>query len=113
LGIVDRYPGSGRRSRAGVEFLASYTLDGSNSSVVSDHNHPATGNVNAACDGACSAIGKARQQWRVFHSRDHGHALRERFAPYISESCGHFDAGRVPHACSMRYADIKVNLKLK
>ncbi|GAJ92889.1 hypothetical protein RRH01S_04_04430 [Rhizobium rhizogenes NBRC 13257] len=56
-----------------MELLASHKLDGSNSSVVSDHNDPAacddtaTGNVNAARDGTCSAVEKARQQWRVFH----------------------------------------------
>ncbi|TQO75915.1 hypothetical protein FFE80_24295 [Rhizobium rhizogenes] len=67
------YLGGGCCSRIGVELLASHKLDGSNSSVVSDHNDPAacddtaTGNVNAACDGTCSAVEKARQQWRVFH----------------------------------------------
>jgi hypothetical protein len=51
-----------------VELLASHRLDGNNGSVISDDNDPATSNINAtgyinaACDGTCSAVDKARQQ---------------------------------------------------
>ncbi|HEX8049069.1 hypothetical protein [Rhizobium sp.] len=63
------YTGGGCRGRIGVELLASHRLDGNNGSVVSDHNDPAASNINAtgyintACDGTCSAVGKVRQQW--------------------------------------------------
>jgi hypothetical protein len=116
---VATYLGDCCRRRTGVELLASHNLDGNNSSGGSDHNDTttcnvnATGYINAACDGTCSAVEKARQQWRVFYPQDPGHALRECFAPSSPGAGVILVGGGFLRACSMSCADIKANMKLK
>ncbi|WP_414129610.1 hypothetical protein [Rhizobium jaguaris] len=56
LGAVGGYPGRNNSSCAGVEPLASHKPDEYGSSTGSDHHYAATGNVNAAGNGTCTAI---------------------------------------------------------
>ncbi|WP_162950139.1 hypothetical protein [Rhizobium jaguaris] len=56
LGAVGGYPGGDYPSCTGVEPLASHRPDEYNNSTGSNHHDAATGNVNAAGNGTCTAI---------------------------------------------------------